>query len=342
MVLPSLSVEQLRNSLRQVLRLTLVLLSGGFILGCHRRSHLQVVPVSFQQVADGREHRIASVDSDESSQVRLQGLPEGSFRIAKTGVQRADIYLRTPVRPGDLKITVRNANASRSFALHVVPDEITTADGTPDWMRLHAGEDRQAFRRWFTAIADRAPDTSPAELAPEITDCASFIRYVYREALRAHDDRWYAQFPANFVPSLASIQQWTYPNTPLGVNLYRNRSGPFHPSDLKDGTFAQFADAKTLHADNSYLLGRNLRLAKPGDLIFYRVLETNSQYHSMIITGEHGEWVVYNTGPDHGHHGEMRRVLLADLLRHPDPQWRPEPANPNWLGVYRWNILRED
>jgi uncharacterized protein YfaT (DUF1175 family) len=35
-------------------------------------------------------------------------------------------------------------------------------------------------------------------------------------------------------------------------------------------------------------------------------------------------------------------VLLADLLHHPDPRWRPEPSNPNFLGVYRWNILREE
>ena len=48
----------------------------------------------------------------------------------------------------------------------------------------------------------------------------------------------------------------------------------------------------------------------------------------MIITGERGEWVVYNTGPDHGHHGEMRRVLLADLLHHPDPTVAPGSSQP--------------
>jgi hypothetical protein len=29
-------------------------------------------------------------------------------------------------------------------------------------------------------------------------------------------------------------------------------------------------------------------------------------------------------------------------MQHPDPRWRPTPSNPNFLGVYRWNILRED
>jgi uncharacterized protein len=29
------------------------------------------------------------------------------------------------------------------------------------------------------------------------------------------------------------------------------------------------------------------------------------------------------------------------LLHHPDPRWRPLKENANFLGVYRWNILRE-
>jgi len=50
--------------------------------------------------------------------------------------------------------------------------------------------------------------------------------------------------------------------------------------------------------------------------------------------------VVYDTGEDRGKPGELRRVALAELVDHPQPQWRPLPGNPNFLGVYRWNILR--
>jgi hypothetical protein len=31
---------------------------------------------------------------------------------------------------------------------------------------------------------------------------------------------------------------------------------------------------------------------------------------------------------------------MAELLDHPDARWRPINSNPNFLGVYRWNILR--
>jgi uncharacterized protein len=66
----------------------------------------------------------------------------------------------------------------------------------------------------------------------------------------------------------------------------------------------------------------------------------------MILTGTAHDWAVYDTGPigagSHQARGEVRRVALDDLLRHPDARWRPVPENANFLGVYRWNILRED
>jgi hypothetical protein len=59
----------------------------------------------------------------------------------------------------------------------------------------------------------------------------------------------------------------------------------------------------------------------------------------VVSPGAQGR-VVYHTGPDHGQPGELRRVPLAELLDHPQTQWRPLAANPNFLGVYRWTILR--
>ncbi len=55
---------------------------------------------------------------------------------------------------------------------------------------------------------------------------------------------------------------------------------------------------------------------------------------------EAGDWIVYHTGPIAKQPGEMRRVTLKDLLNHPSPRWRPVEGNPNFLGVFRWNILK--
>jgi uncharacterized protein YfaT (DUF1175 family) len=297
--------------------------------------------------ADGREHLAATLRARhhlplDASQLQLTGAQAAELRLEDLPGGRVAVYLRTGATPGRLRFGVagRGGNLAISITL-AVDDRDSFGDGTPDWMRLHSATDRQAFRLWFTALADRAADVEPSQLPPEIVDCSSLLRYAYRESLRVHDVRWYTQFSGEPMPALSSVQQWSYPNTPLGLGLFRVRPGPFHGTDVTDGTFAQFADAKTLIQANTFFVSRDLGAARPGDLIFFRLLETDSQYHSMVIT-EHSEWVVYHTGPIDNHPGEMRRVLLADLLQHPDPRWRPTPSNPNFLGVYRWNILRED
>ena len=51
------------------------------------------------------------------------------------------------------------------------------------------------------------------------------------------------------------------------------------------------------------------------------------------------DWIVYNTGPEGSAPGEVRKVSLADLERHPSPRWRPVPGNPAFIGVFRLAIL---
>jgi hypothetical protein len=93
---------------------------------------------------------------------------------------------------------------------------------------------------------------------------------------------------------------------------------------------------------NTHLVARDIRAAQPGDILFYRQLEQGSQYHSMIVCGDAPDWVVYHTGPIGKELGEIRHVRLRDMLQHPDARWRPLATNANFLGVYRWNILREE
>jgi uncharacterized protein YfaT (DUF1175 family) len=299
------------------------------LLGARHPLPFSLLPLRADEV------RVSGSGIDPSN-LSLRDLPEG----------RVAVDLRAPVAPSKGRILLRARGGSVGLLVTFTADNSDAfADGTPDWMRLHTASDREAFRRSFTALAEQVADTPAAKLPTEITDCASLLRFAYREALMRHDDRWYAQLPSGESTQLDTVQQWNYPHTPLGAGLFRVRPGPFAPEDLHNGAFAQFADAKTLHLDDAYLVSRDLKAARPGDLIFYRVLEQDSQYHSMILSGEQSEWAVYHTGPVHDrqgeHPGEMRRVLLQDLVHHPDPRWRPVPGNPNFLGVYRWNLLRE-
>jgi uncharacterized protein YfaT (DUF1175 family) len=228
-------------------------------------------------------------------------------------------------------------------------------DGTPDFLRLTDPADQATFRRWFTRIAEAQASRPRAGVPAEIVDCASLLRYSYREALKRHDESWFQTTGIEVPAPPGEIRAWSYPHSPLGSALFRVRPGSFVPEDVSNGAFAQFADAKTLVERNAYFVSRDVGAALPGDLLFYRQFGQSSPWHSMIVvrSGAVAE-VVYDTGPDHSHPprghgpvrgdpgqpGEIRRVLLSELLDHPQPQWRPLPGNPNFLGVYRWNILR--
>lgn len=224
-------------------------------------------------------------------------------------------------------------------------------DGTPDFLRLNFAPDREAFRSWFTLIADYQALRPPNELPAEVSDCAALLRYAYRNALRDHDAGWVRDNRIEPPTALPSIEKYRYPFTPLRASLFRVRPGSFRLSDLGDGTFSEFADAQTLKELNTHFLSTDVRVAQPGDILFFRQLEQNSPFHSMIFVGR-SQWlngsgaenaddiVVYHTGPIDGHPGEMRRLRLSELLSHPSPRWRPVQGNSNFLGVYRWNIVR--
>lgn len=226
--------------------------------------------------------------------------------------------------------------------------ESTTRDGTPDFLRLESTADRSAFREWFAAIAEYQALRPAAELPVEINDCAALLRYSYRGALHAHTEPWLEENKLEALAFLPSVKKYSYPHTPLGAGLFRIK--PPLPAENLRRSFAEFADVKTLIQLNTFLVSRDVHLALPGDLLFYRQLEQNSPYHSMafigqsqIISGEGADdpILVYHTGPNGKEAGEMRRVQLRQLMQHPSPRWRPVPGNSNFLGVYRWNILRE-
>src|SRR5580658_6781038 len=157
-------------------------------------------------------------------------------------------------------------------------------DGTPDFLRLTDPADQAAFRQWFTTIADFQAIRPRAELPAEITDCASLLRYSYREALKRHDDTWFLATGIEVGALPGEIRAWRYPETPLGAALFRVRPGSFGSDDATNGAFAQFADAKTLVERNAYFVTRDARQAEPGDLLFYRQFGQSSPWHSMIVT----------------------------------------------------------
>lgn len=183
--------------------------------------------------------------------------------------------------------------------------------------------DRTAFKLWFTFLAESQYYLEPTARPREITDCSSLVRYAFREAFARHDAAWQQRNPLPAVPGLPAL---------------KSRSGPLFttPEGLR-----HFADAKTLMHANCLRIGDTIDRARPGDLLFYQ----QDSWHVMVYLGpsqlepDGQSYVIYHTGPVGSHPGEIRRPSVSELLRHPQPRWRPVRGNAAFKGVYRWKIL---
>jgi uncharacterized protein len=209
---------------------------------------------------------------------------------------------------------------------------VAQSDGAAQ-VRLADESDRAAFRSWFALLADAQFE----EPAPEVTDCAALVRFAFREALRAHTTEWVKRVRLPFTPTFPDVRSAPEP-TPHGWPLFRIADGP-------SPRYAEFADARTIVSLNARPLGRQTAALQPGDLLYFRQPTQSQPDHLMVFVGrsffDHDgqDWIVYHTGPLDDGPGEVRKVRLQDLLRHPAPRWRPSPANPQFVGVFRLSVL---
>ena len=289
-------------------------------------------------IESGRSMPAVSVIDNHSAVVKTTELRDGKWRV----------QIRAGIVPGRVRMRIEAAGyrAATAEVLLRPDDTDSLSDGTPDFLRLDAERDRTAFRHWFTWLAEAQYFRAPAARPAEITDCAALVRYAYREALHVHDSAWANDENLPAMPPFDSVAKYQYPFTPLQASLFRTRPGPFHSEDMADGAFLQFADAKSLWLYNSHIVSRDIGRALPGDLLLYRQESDHLTFHAMIYLGESqlrpdgSRYVLYHTGPTGRDPGEMRRLTVEELMRFPQPEWRPTDDNAGFLGVARWNILR--
>jgi uncharacterized protein YfaT (DUF1175 family) len=200
-------------------------------------------------------------------------------------------------------------------------------------VRLADDGDRAAFRAWFVLLAE-AQFERPA---PEVTDCAALVRFAMREALRTHTPEWARAVALPFTPQFPDVRSAPRGGA-AGMPLFQvSAGGP--------PRYAEFADARTIVARNTRPLGRDASGALPGDLLYFRQPAQRQPDHLMIVIGrsqfdgEGSDWVVYHTGPSQTDPGEVRKVRLATLRRHPSARWRPVTDNPAFVGVFRLTAL---
>jgi uncharacterized protein len=303
--------------------------------------------------ADGYDSAVLSVDSNSSKPPGIflsENIHGASIEEITRSGRKWHARIRAGVVPGRIGLRIESPGHRTATAELTVlsADKDSVGDGTPDFLRLEDERDRQAFRRWFTYLAEVQYFQTAAARPAEINDCAALIRYAYREALHNHDSAWANSAVVSVIPALDSVTKYQYPFTPLQAALFRTRTGPFRPADVSDGAFLQFADVQTLWRFNTHFLSRDIARALPGDLLFFRQESDHVTFHSMIYLGESqlrpdGErYVLYHTGPTGKDPGEIRRLTVQELLRFPQAEWRPNAGNESFLGVARWNILRRE
>ncbi|GLH72004.1 hypothetical protein GETHLI_05060 [Geothrix limicola] len=209
---------------------------------------------------------------------------------------------------------------------------VPASGSSPRWALSEEG-DREAFRTWFVALLEQQLEAPSPAWEGAQRDCAGLLRFAFREALAPHTEAWrervaFTTGAPGQDPSPSFARDW--------------RKGFPTPEGLQP-----FAKGAYLRRLACVSLGRDLEQARPGDLIFFgRGGARNQPDHVMAFVRSDVDGapvLLYHTGPEGSgmtrQPGEIRRVRLDDLLHHPDPDFRPLPENPAFLGLYRWRLL---
>lgn len=194
---------------------------------------------------------------------------------------------------------------------------------------------KDAFRAWFIALLEAQVDRPSLWWEPAQRDCAGLMRFCFREAWGPHTAEW--------------RDRVGFPGPPVARDPDAALAGPWRQAFPTPEGWQPFAKGAFLRDLACTELGRDVSLGRPGDLIFFSKGGARPQPdHVMAFTRPDTDgqpMLVYHTGPERSggttSEGEVRRVRLADLQRHPDAAFRPHPENPAFLGVFRWRVLAD-
>jgi uncharacterized protein YfaT (DUF1175 family) len=292
--------------------------------------------------ADGRSTARISANAP----IRWDAEAANELGVHVLAAHDGSLILRAGHAPGSITFTAKGESISVTLQAAARDDD---EDGFPDAAELMTEEARASFTRWFTAIAE-AQATRIDDAWPKVHhDCAGLVRYAMKEALRLHDPAWLEKRGTLLPIGTPDVGVFHYPNLPfIGDRLFRTIGGAFDPVQTIDAQFSAFSDARTLWQLNTSFVSRDVREARAGDLLFFSVpFGQSSRMHTMIALGKKkgathrdpAARLVYHTGADGEHEGEVRLVTLDMLDRHPDEAWHPRADNPRFLGVHRLSML---
>jgi uncharacterized protein len=251
-------------------------------------------------------------------------------------------FIKAGFQEGIVHVKVTGDFQVMEDEIKILPDaNDSDGDGIPDVAELTTIDDRENFCGWFSAVAE-SQFYIKSESWEEINqNCSGLVVFAFKEALKKHDNVWLKKNKFAAKRNIADITKYNYPEVPLlGENIFRTAKGTFQIGDLSNDKFSKTANVNNLLNFNLTFAGKDKSVIKKGDVIFYNTFDNSEMpYHSMIYIGD-GDYLIYHTGPLPGNKlGEVRKVTFDNLMKHPDSRWHPTKDNPNYLGIYRWNIL---
>ncbi len=108
-------------------------------------------------------------------------------------------------------------------ALEAAGREDSDADGLPDRAELRSYNDRENFRRWFTALAEQQFYRVSGEWNAAQRDCAGLVRFAWRESLRRHDRAWFQRMGEGYDAPAPDVRAYTLERGPLGEENFPHR-----------------------------------------------------------------------------------------------------------------------
>lgn len=194
-----------------------------------------------------------------------------------------------------------------------------TGEGTATAVRLDPRQSTVA-RAWIVRIVNEQLRHGPTPRWFH-RDCAGLVRFAVSETFRPHDAGW---------RRASGLSNGALPPE---LELTRAEREWLRGWAQADDTRGPFATAQVLVRRNSRLVSKDVNQAVAGDLFFY---DHGDDQHLMVWMGR---YVAYHTGTETATDHGLRAVTLEQLMRWKDSRWRPEPGNPNFIGVFRLAFL---
>lgn len=101
------------------------------------------------------------------------------------------------------------------------------AYGYPLEVRITDAKDREAFMRWFAAIAEAQYTAPSPDWNAEDQDCAGLLRFAYVEALKPKTAAWFAKFPYLPERNIPAVKSLSYPLPQIGRSVFRVAPGAY-------------------------------------------------------------------------------------------------------------------